>query len=85
MLDFIILACQLNVAVPDINSKGCKEFHQTVQAKEGHPPLTPYSCMMQSMPELAKFVESNPGWVPKRWTCRDLDRKKANPKQETNT
>lgn len=78
MLSFIILACHLNVAQPSLESKGCKEFTQTITEEN----LTPYRCVMAAPPMLAKFAQENPGWMPRRWTCKDLDKRRS--KQETN-
>jgi hypothetical protein len=32
--------------------------------------LTPMQCLMGAPAEIAKWSESHPNWVAKRWTCR---------------
>lgn len=66
MLTFIVLACNLNVAIPDEKSPSCREFRQ--QIYEEH--LTPMACMMTSPIQIAKFAEEHPGWQPRRWSCK---------------
>lgn len=31
--------------------------------------VTPYSCAMGAMPEIAKWSEAHPQWRVTRWTC----------------
>jgi hypothetical protein len=68
MLTFIVLACQMNVAIPDETSPSCKTFKQAL-LEEGTG-LNPYTCMMQSPLQITKFAEENPGWVPRKWSCK---------------
>lgn len=31
--------------------------------------LTPVQCYQNSLPEVARWLDSNPNWVIKRWQC----------------
>lgn len=71
MLAFIVIACHLNVSsltTPDANTPGCKEYVQDLSYTEV--PLTPMTCIMNSVPMIAKFEEEHPGWQPRKWTCK---------------
>lgn len=70
MLTFIVLACHLNVAIPDETSPSCKVFIETLMPMYNDEELTPYTCMMRSMIRVVKFAEEHPGWQPRKWTCR---------------
>lgn len=74
MLTFIVLACHLNVSVPDEDSPNCKKFKEPIvpemQAEGVN--YNPMSCMMNSIPMLVKFEENHPGWQARRWTCKYL-------------
>lgn len=71
-LTFIVLACHLNVSVPDENNKDCKIFKQEIYQGEDSQELNPMTCMMQSPPMLVKFEEEHPGWKARKWTCKYL-------------
>jgi len=82
MLAFIVIACHLNVSaatVPDKNTTGCKEVvedltYSTATAGDVDAPqavpLNPMTCMANSRVMISKFAESNPGWQPRKWTCK---------------
>jgi hypothetical protein len=61
MLTLSIMACLL--ASPD----DCKLHELQFSTEEG---LTPYTCMMKSMPILAKWSEEHPQWKIEKWTCK---------------
>lgn len=67
-LTFIVLACHLNVSVPNEQSPSCKEFKEEI-LDEGMN-FTPMTCMMQSPVMVIKFEEQHPGWKARKWTCK---------------
>ena len=70
-LTFIVLACHMNVSVPDENDKHCKIFKEEIY-QEGQSEITPMACMMQSPMMIMKFEESHPGWKAHKWSCKYL-------------
>lgn len=75
MLTFIVLACHMNVSVPDEDSPNCKKFKEPIVPEmqvSGQQELSPMACMMQSPVMIMKFSENHPGWLPRRWTCKYL-------------
>jgi hypothetical protein len=70
-LTFIVLACHMNVSVPDEKSPSCKVFKEEILETEGTN-LTPWTCMMQSPIQIIKFQEQHPGWQARKWTCKYL-------------
>ncbi|QDL93915.1 hypothetical protein FDP22_18725 (plasmid) [Paroceanicella profunda] len=35
-------------------------------------PISPLACAMGAQPELAKWVESHPGWSISQWKCQSV-------------
>lgn len=59
MISLIISACLVTAPWE------CKDFQETFI--EEH--LTPMRCVMQAMPELAKWKEGHPGWEITKYKC----------------
>jgi hypothetical protein len=60
MIELLIAAC----LVSDLSQ--CRDVSLTFAA-DG---VTSRQCMMDSMPEVAKWSQEHPNWVARRWTCR---------------
>lgn len=43
----------------------CKDVTLATQSE----PIPAYSCMLQAMPDAAKWIAENPGWYIKGWSC----------------
>lgn len=72
ILTLIILACTLNVSEPDVHIKECKVLEQEIHDSQ----MTQFTCMMASLPQLAKMFESHPGYMPRKWKCVYRQRQK---------
>lgn len=73
-LTFIVLACNMNVAVPVEDEKNCKFFTQELPQEHVEQNWTPMSCMMSSMFMVVQFHQDHPGWQVKKWSCRNIPR-----------
>ncbi|MEI4472749.1 hypothetical protein [Frigidibacter sp. MR17.24] len=60
MIALVFMACLPNGA------SDCRE-QQLLFSSEN---LTPYMCLMQAQPELAKWTAGHPGWTIAKWGCR---------------
>lgn len=60
MIELVIVGCM--AAHPHV----CRDFKQAYAAEQ----LTPYSCMMNAMPELAKWKEGHNEWLIRKFTCQ---------------
>ena len=81
ILAFIVVACTLNVSdgEPPKFTTECKEVVEDMSyslAAVGeienpqYEQMNPMTCMMNARPMLEKFVESHPGLMPRKWTCK---------------
>jgi hypothetical protein len=64
MLELALIVCLAN------DPAKCKDVGLIYSVES----VTPYACMMGSMPEIAKWADANPKWYVKRWTCRPAGR-----------
>lgn len=57
---------ELIVSVCFIADPGkCKDVHLTMTEGE----VTPYQCMMYGQVEITKWLEAQPKWQLKKWSC----------------
>lgn len=64
MLELVMLVCNV------VNPTNCKN----VPLIYGDESRSPYQCIMQAMPEMAKWAGQNPQWRVAKWTCRRAGR-----------
>ena len=60
MLELALIACLTD------DPNRCKDVNLTYSSDD----VTPMQCLMQAVPEIAKWTELHPKWVVKRWSCR---------------
>ena len=62
MIEVIALMCAMTGA--------CKDVQLTVTAET----VTPLQCAFNGQIELAKWMQDNPGWSPRKITCQRVGR-----------
>ena len=60
MIELLVSVCLIS------DPSRCKDV-SLVFAEEG---LSQMKCVMGAQPEIAKWMEGNPKWALKRWTCQ---------------
>jgi hypothetical protein len=64
MIEAIIVMCSV------LNPADCTDVNVGATAQS----VTPYSCAMHGQTAASKWMETHPGWAPRRITCQRVGR-----------